>query len=577
MVKQLSGSIREFKRDSILSPLLVTLEAVLEALVPFLMAILIDTGLNHGDITAIITYGLAMVLSALIALLLGIFSGHIAARAAAGFAHNLRQDLCHHIQGFSFYTINRFTNASLITRMTTDVTNVQNAYMLLIRVLVRSPMVFLVCLILCLNLNFQLGALFLGISPFIILGIFLIIRRSSPLFTTVYQKYDQLNHLVQENLNAIDVVKSFAQEDAEIHRFKKNSREITHYFSQAKHIMSYNTPLIQSLMYFCTMAIAWLGAHFIVAGSLSTGDLASLIMYTAQMITSLTNISSALAILTIAGTSANRIAEILSDDSQLAVADHPAPFTADGSIRFEHVSFSYTQDPERTSLSDIDFSVNPGEAIGIIGETGSGKSTLVHLIPRLYDVTQGTLLVGGTDVRQVYLKALRESIAIVLQKNVLFSGTIKENLLWGNSQASDDEISKVCDLACADTFIEALPLGYHTVLTQGGTNLSEGQRQRLCIARAFLGKPKILILDDATAALDDNTDAAIQQAFRSYLPNTTKFIISQRIRSIQDTDRILVLNNGKMDALGTHNELLTHNAVYSQMVAQQQRNCHETS
>ncbi|MEG1431615.1 ABC transporter ATP-binding protein [Eubacterium sp.] len=569
MIKTLAGCIREYKKDSLLAPLYVTLEVILEVIIPLLMARLIDAGLNAGSMSATLTYGIAMIIAAMISLAFGALSGKYAASGSAGFAKNMRHDLYYRVQDFSFSNIDKFSTASLVTRMTTDITNVQNAYMMIIRVAVRSPVMLVCALAMSFTLNAKLSLVFLCAIPVMAIGLYLIIRFAHPVFERVFKTYDKLNNVVQENLRGIRVVKSFVREDHEIEKFEGISQKIFKDFSLAEKILAFNMPLMQCVMYACMLAIAWFGAKFIIGGSMTTGDLTSMITYVMQILMSLMMLSMVFVMITMAEASAERITEVLKEESDLTSGANPITTVLNGSVRFEDVSFSYAADPHKLSLKKIDLDIKSGETIGIIGGTGSAKSSLVQLIPRLYDATLGTVKVGGINVKDYDIETLRNAVAMVLQKNVLFSGTIAENLRWGNPHATDAQIAEACSLACADEFIHRMPDGYNTYIEQGGSNVSGGQKQRLCIARALLKNPRILILDDSTSAVDTATDAKIRDAFKRVIPGTTKFIIAQRVSSIEDADRIIVMDGGTISAMGTHDELLITSPIYREVYESQ--------
>ncbi len=571
MIKRLLASVREYKKDSILAPVSVTLEVVLEVIIPLVMANLIDYGINAGNLNYIWRTGGLLVLAAMFSLLFGALAGNFAAKAAAGFAKNLRQDMYYNVQNFSFSNIDKFSTASLVTRLTTDVTNVQNAYMMIVRVAVRSPVMLIFSLIMAFSINKELSLIYLAAIPFLGFGLYLIMSHAHPIFERVFRTYDKLNNMVQENLRGIRVVKSFVREDHEEKKFGDISERIYNDFSKAEKLLSFNMPLMQFCMYACTLLVSWFGAKLIVGGSMSTGQLISLIYYAMQILMSLMMLSFVFVMITISRASAERICEVLAEVPDLHDNDAPNFHIADGSIRFRDVDFSYAKDKNRLCLRRVNLDIESGQTIGIIGGTGSSKTTLVQLIPRLYDVTDGAVLVGGVNVRDYDIEALRQQVAMVLQKNTLFSGTIKENLRWGDEDASDEELVRVCKLAQADDFIRSFPDGYDTHIEQGGTNVSGGQKQRLCIARALLKKPKILILDDSTSAVDTKTDAQIRKAFREEIPDTTKLIIAQRVASIEDADKIIVMEDGRIDAVGTHQELLAHNPIYQEVYHSQVR------
>ncbi|MBE6904560.1 MAG: ABC transporter ATP-binding protein [Ruminococcaceae bacterium] len=565
MIKRLIKSIREYKTASILSPIFVSLEVLMEVIIPFLMASLIDSGIEKGDFNYILKIGGILAVMCIISLAFGALSGKYAAYASAGFAKNLRKDMYYNVQNFSFSSIDKYSTASIITRLTTDVTNVQNAYQMIIRVAVRSPVMFIFSMIMAFRISSKLSLVFLGVTPFLAVGLYLIIKNAHPIFEKVFKTYDKLNVVVQENLRGIRVVKSFVREDYEEKKFKNVSEEIYKLFSKAEKLIAYNSPLMQICVYSCMLLICWLGAKMIVNSQMTTGQLMSLITYTMQILMSLMMFSMFFVMIIISKASAERIVEILDEKSDITNPENPVEKVENGDICFKNVSFSYSKSKEKLCLKNINLEIKSGETVGIIGGTGSSKTSLVQLIPRLYDVFEGEVLVGGTDVRKYDIEALRNEVAMVLQKNVLFSGTIKENLRWGNENATDEQIKKACQLAQADEFIESFPDKYDTYIEQGGTNVSGGQKQRLCIARALLKKPKILILDDSTSAVDTKTDALIQKAFEQEIPDTTKIIIAQRISSVEKADKIIVIENGKIDAVGTHQQLLEANEIYKEV------------
>ena len=571
MIKRLSQCIREYKKDAILSPLYVLVESLLDVAIPFVMAGLIDKGIEAGNMSMILRYGAILVGFALVALTFGALSGRSCARATAGFARNLRHDMFHHLQVYSFSNIDKFSSAGLVTRLTTDVSNVQNAFMMIIRTLIRCPAMLIFAMVMSFRINHDISLIFLAVIPILGVGLYLIIKHVHPVFERVFKTYDRLNGVVQENLSGIRVVKNFVREDHEIEKFDTISGTIYKDFSLAERILALNSPLMQGCVYACMILVSWLGAKQIVIGNMSTGNLMSFFTYIMQILSSLMMLSMVFVMITMSRASAERIVEVLDEESDITNCDNPVYEVKDGSVEFTDVSFSYAKRPDKTVLDDIDLIIPSGQTVGIIGGTGSSKSSLVQLIPRLYDVTGGCVKVGGIDVRNYALQTLRHNVAMVLQKNTLFSGTIKENLRWGNLDATDEELVHACQLAQADDFIRTFPDGYNTYIEQGGAKVSGGQKQRLCIARAILRKPKILILDDSTSAVDTKTDALIRQAFREEIPNTTKIIIAQRISSVMDADQIVVMDNGRINACGTHEELLANNEIYREVYESQQK------
>ena len=572
MLKRLAGCVRQYKGASLLSPLFVVLEVIMEVIIPLLMAKLIDDGIDGANQAAILKTGGILAVCCILSLSFGILAGHFAAKASAGFAKNIRHDLFHTVQGFSFFNIDRFSASSLVTRLTTDVTNLQNAYQMIVRVALRSPAMLIFSLAMAIRISPKLSIIFLIAIP--ILGAFVFFLMSSvhPIFERVFRTYDKLNNVVQENVHGVRVVKAFVREDHEISKFAKISQKIYADFCKAEGRLSFSMPGMQVAVYSCMLLLSWFGARIIVGSGgsdLTTDELMSLITYALQILGALMMLSMIFVMVVISRASAERIVEVLDEQSDLTNPEHPVLKVADGSVDFSHVSFSYSKRMDKCCLKDIDLHIPSGMTVGILGGTGSSKSSLVQLIPRLYDTTAGTVKVGGVDVKDYDLDTLRNAVAMVLQKNVLFSGTIKENLRWGNEQATDAELQEACRLANADEFIATFPKGYDTYLEQGGANVSGGQKQRLCIARALLKKPKILILDDSTSAVDTKTDAGIRTALKTYLPETTKFIIAQRISSLQDSDLILVLDGGVINGMGTHEELLQTNAIYQEIYEEQ--------
>lgn len=565
MMKTLLESVREYKKDSLLTPLFVTLEVLMEVMIPFFMAGIIDIGLGNADMSYTTRMGVILIIAALCSLSFGVLSGKYAAKASAGFAKNLRKDLFYHIQDFSFLNIDKFSTESLVTRLTTDVTNVQNAYQMIIRILIRGPLMLVFALVMSMGINLKLSLIFLVAIPFLGVGLIWIAWKAHPHFERVFQTYDDLNGVVRENITSIRVVKAYVRENFEDKKFKSISGEVYNRFKSAEKIVAWNMPLMQFTMYTAILLISWMAAKLIVSETMTTGQLMSMIVYATQILSSLMMVSMVFVMVIMAETSAHRIVEVLDEESNLKNPRKPIGQVMDGSIDFEKVSFSYVDDVDKTALRDVDLHIHSGETIGIIGSTGSAKTTLVQLIPRLYDATSGKILIGGKDIKEYDLDVLRQQVAMVLQKNVLFSGTIKENMRWGNENATDEEIIQACKLAQADEFVRSFPDGYDTYIEQGGTNVSGGQKQRLCIARALLKKPKILILDDSTSAVDTKTEALIRKAFRESIPNTTKIIIAQRISSVEDADRVIVLDEGKVDAFDTPAQLLKTNRIYQEV------------
>lgn len=574
MIRELTKSIREYKKYAIATPVLVSLEVVMECIIPFLIAALVNEIKDGCQLSVIVKYGVILIIMAVLSLMFGALAGSACATASCGLAKNLRKDMFHSIQNYSFENIDKFLTSSLVTRLTTDITNVQNAYMMIIRSAIRAPLMVVFAFIMACVMGGKMAWIFLFVIPFLVAGLSLIIYKTLPLFRKVFKKYDNLNSSVQENIKAMRVVKSFVREDYEQKKFDIAAEDVCADFTRAERILALNNPLMQFCLYIVMMFILSFGSYTIITShglNLDVGQLSSLLSYGFMMLSSLMMLSMIFVMVTMAAESAKRIAEILSEKSTLTNPEKPLYEVADGSITFEHVNFKYSLKAERMALSDIDLEIKSGETIGIIGGTGSSKSSLIQLISRLYDVTEGVVKVGGMDVKAYDLETLRNQVAVVLQKNVLFSGTIKENLRWGNKDAGDEEIMQACRLACADEFISQFPYGYDTYIEQGGTNVSGGQKQRLCIARALLKKPKILILDDSTSAVDTRTDAKIRKAMRDYIPETTKIIIAQRTASVEDADRIIVMEGGRINAVGTHAELLEHNDIYREIYISQNK------
>ena len=577
MIKRIAGAIREFKVYVILAPIFVGLEVFLEVLTPYLMAQLLDKGINvpGGDMGQILKYGLLIAACALVSLIFGACCGVATSRASAGFARNLRHDMYHKVQEYSFANIDKFSTASIVTRLTSDVNNVQQALMTIVRVLVRCPLMMIFALFFCLRINGRITLIFLCAVPVLAVGLFILMTHAHPIFERVFKKYDRLNEVVEEDLRGIRVVKSFVREDFERNKFKTASNDIFHEFVTAERILSFNRPLMMVCMYTCQLLVYWLGAQIIVNSGgteMTVGTLTSFMSYATQLLMSLMMLSHVFVMITMSKASAVRIDEILTEKGDIQNPADPVMEVKDGSVKFKNVNFGYGRTGDgRLCLTDINLDIASGQTIGIIGGTGSSKSTLVQLIPRLYDVTGGSIEVGGVDVRDYDMTALRDAVSVVLQKNVLFSGTLKDNLRWGKEDATDEEMIHACQLAQAHGFISAMPEGYDTFIEQGGSNVSGGQKQRICIARALLKKPKILILDDSTSAVDTATDASIRRAFREEIPDTTKFIIAQRISSVQEADKIIVLENGQVNGFGTHDELLENNEIYREVFMSQQK------
>ena len=569
MNKKLLQSVREYKKQSIITPLLVTLEVLMEVLIPLEMAKIIDIGIAEGNLGYIIQRGLILVIMAMMSLFFGVQAGNFAAIAGAGYAKNLRHDIYYKVQDFSFKNIDHFSTSGLVTRMTTDITNIQMAYMMSIRLLARAPIMIILSWVMTLTLSRKAALLFLIVIPVLGGTLLFIAKKAHPHFIKVFDEYDELNNSVQENVNAARVVKAFVREDYEIGKFHGVSKYVYQLFTTAEKIVAWNSPVMQFVMYAVIMILIYIGGKGIVTGTMETGALTSIIVYALQIIGSLMMVTSVFVMIMIAGASTDRITEVLNEIPEMRDPADAVTSVADGDIIFDHVSFSYAGEGGNLSLKDVDLHIRSGQTIGIIGGTGSAKSTLVQLIPRLYDVTEGCVKVGGIDVRDYNLEALRDQVSMVLQKNVLFTGTIYDNIRWGDENASDEEVQRMCKLAQADGFVNEFPAGYNTQIVQGGNNVSGGQKQRLCIARALLKKPKILILDDSTSAVDTKTDALIRKAFREEIPNTTKIIIAQRVSSIEDADQIIVLDDGKIMGVGTSEELLKTNDIYREVYESQ--------
>ena len=571
VLKTVLGEVKEFKAPSLLTPLFAALEVVMEVLIPYVTAWIIDRGINQHSMKNIWKYGGIMVGMALLSLLFGVLAGKFAAASSTGFARNLRKAMYNNIQTFSFSNIDKFSTAGLVTRMTTDVTNIQNAYQMILRIAVRAPLTLIISLVMCMVISMRISLVFFAALLFLILGASFLIGKVTKLFKEVFKRYDELNASVQENISAIRVVKAFVREDYEDEKFMKAATNLYNLFVKAESLVAYMMPGMMLIIYGTVLGVSWLGAKMIVGGGLTTGNLTSLFSYIMSVMMSLAMLSMIFVMLSMSTASAARISEVLNEDADIKDPENPVIEVQDGSIDFEHVSFDYPHGTEREALSDISLHIGSGETIGIIGPTGCGKTTLVSLISRLYDATEGSVKIGGLDVREYGVEALRNQVSVVLQKNELFTGTIYDNLRWGNKEASDEECREACRQAYADDFIEAFPDGYNTRIEQGGTNVSGGQKQRICIARALLKKPQVLILDDSTSAVDTATDARIRQAFKENIPGTTKIIISQRISSVKDADRILVLEDGHVNGFDTHEKLLETNEIYSTIFDAQQQ------
>ena len=574
MIRKLARSIRQYKRDTILTPLSMTLEVIMEVLLPIIMADLIDNGISAGNSAIVWRDGLLLAGVSILSLLSGLLGGVFGARASSGFARNLRHDMYYRLQDYSFSNIDKFSTSSLITRLTTDVSNVQNAFQMLIRMAARSPLMLIFSEIMAFRVNARLALIFLCVVPFLAVGLTYVATHAHPVFRKVFKTYDSLNNVVQENVRGMRVVKSFVREDYEDKKFEDISGQVCTLFTKAERIIALNSPLMQFAMYACTLLISWFGAKFILSSvgqpnAMTTGELNSLLTYSMQILGSLMMLSFMFVMLTISRASGERICEVLDEQSDLHSPENARTEIPDASVDFDGVSFSYAGNKKRLCLEDVNLHIHSGETIGIVGGTGSSKSTLVQLIPRLYDATEGVVKVGGHDVKEYDLEALRNSVAMVLQKNVLFAGTIRENLRWGNPDATDEELVAACRLAQAHEFIEGFPQGYDTFIEQGGSNVSGGQKQRLCIARAILKKPKILILDDSTSAVDTRTDALIREGMKKIIPGTTTFIIAQRVSSVMDADKIIVLDGGRVNGFGTHDELMQTNEIYREVYTSQ--------
>ena len=574
IIKTLTRSIREFRKETILAPVLVTVEVVMECLIPLYMVTMLERIQQDNSIGNILFWGGILLVMALVSLVFGMLAGRYAAKASAGFSRNLRTDIYASIQGFSFANIDKFSPSSLVTRMTTDVTNIQNAFMMIIRIAVRSPIMLVVSVVMAFTINWKIALVFLALVPVLGVGLFLIFRKVDPIFAKVFKKYDAMNESIQENIKGIRVVKSYVREDYEIKKFGKTAQDVRADFQRGEMIIALNSPLMQFAIWTAISIVCIFGSQLIVQSSgaeLNEASLSSLIAYGAQIMSALMTLSMVMVMISIATSSSERVAEVLSEKSTLTNPENPVYEVPDGSVEFRDVSFKYSAKAERFALQDVNLTIKPGQTVGILGGTGSSKTSLVNLIPRLYDVSEGEVLVGGIDVRDYDLESLRNQVSVVLQKNVLFSGTIKENLRWGNPDATDEELVEACKRAQAHEFVSSFPDGYDTYIEQGGTNVSGGQKQRLCIARALLKKPKILILDDSTSAVDTKTDALIRQAFREELPDVTKFIIAQRVSSVEDADLIVIMDGGKVAATGTHEQLLAGNKIYQEVYYSQNR------
>lgn len=574
MVSQLLKSLREYKKVTIITPLLVVFEVVMECIIPFVIANLVNQIKAGCELSVIVKYGVVLIIMAALSLLFGALAGITCSTASCGFAKNLRHDMFYAIQKYSFENIDKFLTSSLVTRMTTDITNVQNAFMMVIRMAIRAPLMLIFAFTMAFIMGGKMATIFLIVLPILGIGLSIIIYKAIPLFKKVFKKYDNLNSSIQENIKAMRVVKSFVREDYEQEKFDYAAEDVCKDFTKAERILAINNPLMQFCIYTVMVFVLSFGSYTIITSrgiDLDVGQFSALLTYSFMMLMSLMMLSMVFVMITMAGESGKRIAEVLSEKSTLSNPENPVYDVPDGSISFENVNFKYSKKAKRMALSDINLQIKSGETIGIIGGTGSSKSSLVQLISRLYDATEGVVKVGGIDVRDYDIESLRNQVAVVLQKNILFSGTIKENLRWGNKDATDEEIISACKLSCADEFISQFPLGYDTYIEQGGANVSGGQKQRLCIARALLKKPKILILDDSTSAVDTKTDASIRKAMREYIPETTKIIIAQRTASVEDADRIIVMDKGTINAIGTHSQLLAENEIYREIYTSQNK------
>ncbi|MCQ2451946.1 MAG: ABC transporter ATP-binding protein/permease [Oscillospiraceae bacterium] len=571
MIKRLAAFVGENKKDALLTPVFVCLECVFEVLIPFLMANIIDKGVIVGDFGYTVKMGLVLALFAVLSVCCGISAARFSTNAASGFASNLRGALFHKVQEFSFSNIDKFSTSSIITRLTTDINNIMQAFVALLRIATRAPLMMIVSLVFAFSVNARLATIYLCAVPVLGVFVYCMFRKTFPMFQKVFKAYDGLNEVVQENLTGIRVVKSYVREEHEVNKFNKASNAIYTLFVKAERVMSFNMPGMQLAMYGCQILICWFGANMIVSHTMTTGQLSSIIAYSGMILASLMMLSMVLVMVSMAEASAKRAIEILDEQSDIVSPELAVTLVPDGSITFENVAFSYSGRADKNVLAGVNLEIKSGQTIGILGGTGSGKSTLVQMIPRLYDATEGTVKVGGINVKDYDVQALRDAVAMVLQKNELFSGTIKENLRWGNAEATDEEIIEACKLAQADEFVATMPDGYDTMIERGGTNVSGGQKQRLCIARALIKKPKILILDDSTSAVDTATEAAIREGFRSFIPDTTKLIIAQRISSVRDCDAIVVLDEGAISGIGTHDELMANNKIYREVYYSQQK------